>query len=479
MRQLLPFALFYSLGLLHFIALLPDAPTDLMRIDDWRYAHYYYSVWQKALVQGVFPFQVSPILQPTPHFWAIPETIFSPQLALLPFVSLANFACFNMLFQYTLGFVGTYMLRRYWDWSLPVWAIFALLYHFNGFAVAHLAVGHFAIWGGYCLLPWVIYFLCRILESTSPCYDNRAVLGLAGILVAIYCQGAFHVYLWCAWLLVIIALFRHEYRYQLAQALLWSIALLAFRLSPTLWAFKDQTSFQFVGGFPTLSHWWAGLTQVQPFEQPAISTYFGHLGWWELDLYIDLSGALFLLVFLVIPLRAWVAILLSSDTAGEALTCQARIARMFDLLRFPLLVFSLLSFSYCYGAIAKLPIPLLHSERVSTRFFSVALVWAMVLASGHCQVLLTRLQHTRYRQAAYGLLGIWGIVIAVSLLHHSLVWRINHIAAFYPDAPAPTAYQIVPPDDYIYIYFAWTGIGISIFAAAIYIARWRRARVHY
>lgn len=91
----------YIFGLAHWTALLPDAPTDLMRIDDWRFAHYYYSVWQQALQQGIFPYSVEPVLQPTPFFGQFPKPFFRRKFycclyCLYP-ILLGSICCCNIL----------------------------------------------------------------------------------------------------------------------------------------------------------------------------------------------------------------------------------------------------------------------------------------------------------------------------------------------------------------------------------------------
>lgn len=437
----------YILGLAHWAALMPDATTDLMRIDDWRYAHYYYSVWQQALTEGVFPYRVQPLLQPTDHFWAIPEMICSPQLLLLPFLSLRDFALANIWIQYSIGFWGSICLVRYFRWSAMVWVAFWLLFNFNGFIVAHIAVGHFWV-GSYFLLPFFVELVCR-LTMTSNVINGRVSLGLAAVLAAIYLQGAFHIYIWCVWLLIFLACFNRSIWREVARAIGWGALLLAFRILPTLVTFYDQTRFHFVGGFPTLSHLWEGLVNVRGFDYPATATYFGHLGWWELDMYIDISGLGFLLVF---------GLLLQLPTYRN------RKDELFERLCLPLLCLATMSLSYVYGIVAKLPVPLLHSERVSSRFFSVALVFWIAISATRCQGYLDGVRSFN-RPLVAMTMCCWVVVLGLSLMHHSFIWRINNIAVYYPDAPVSTLYRIVSSPDLHYATAVWLGWGVSVVAA--------------
>lgn len=367
-------------------------------------------------------------------------------------MSIPDFAWVNLLLQYSVGFVGSLYLRRYFAWSLSVWSLFALLFLFNGFIVAHLAVGHFGF-GGYFGLAFMVYFLAKISNATKP--GQRDVLALAATLVFIYLQGAFHLYIWCVWFLLFLAVCQTQLWQSLAKAIAWSGFILAFRVLPTMWVFKQQNHFQFVGGFPTLSHLAESLTQIHPFGYTPVATYFGHLGWWELDMYIDLSGVLFLVLFGLLPQRVW-AKLLAVYGAGKPNT-----NHLAARLGLPLLLFGLLSFSYIYGIVAKLPLPLLHSERVSSRFFVLVLVLGACIAATHCQNYLAALPSAKNRKAKI-VIWLWALVLALSLLHHSFVWRINNIAPYYAQAPAPVVYKITHTNDLTYLFIAQASMAISV-----------------
>jgi hypothetical protein len=434
----------YLIGIAHWVAFMPVPSTPLLAIDDWRFAHYYYSVWQQALVQGVFPYEVTPALQPTTFFWAIPEMITSPQLFLLSILDLRQFALANILFQYSLGFVGACYWLKQMRCLAIAGIIFWLLFNFNGFIVAHIAVGHFWV-GGYYLLPFFAAFVYQILHTATE--QRKVTFYLIWAMVAIFLQGSFHIYIWCAYFLLFIALFNPFVRRSMAQVLVWSALLLSFRCLPAVVAFYGQTRFHFVGGFPTLSHLWAALTQIKQFSDAPISTYFGHIGSWELDMYIDISGSIFLLLFaLYFSLPRYASYQQATDRYIYA----------------PLLLLFSLSISYTYGIIAKLPIPLLHSERVSSRFFSVVLVFLIGMATARCQRFVAQLAEQQ-KIWATGMLLVFALLLGLSLWHHSLVWRIDNIAPFCPTSNLVT-YQIISPANNLYKNAAWVGMACSILA---------------
>jgi hypothetical protein len=115
---------------------------------------------------------------------------------------------------------------------------------------------------------------------------------------------------------------------------------------------------------------------VLKYPAEALSGTFSSLGWWEVDSYIGLIGLFFLLVFGAY--RTW------------------RKGSNLNSLLAPTAVLIFLSIGQIYSLINHLPIPLVDSERISSRFFILPLAVLIVLGSIQMQELLVKLGYRTF-----------------------------------------------------------------------------------
>src|SRR6516225_980171 len=248
------------------------------------------------------------------RFLGLPETNVSPQIFLLLFLKVNRFILFHNLFLYSLGFCGSLLLRRRYGISLIPFAAFFVLFNFNGYITAHLGAGH-SMWSGYFLLP---FFGLYILQSVEEPSSYLPPIKLAVVLFAILLQGSFRMV----------------------------PAAIAF------WGFRD---YFFIGGYPPLSLLEAFVVVRGPtFQWP--EGMFNVARWWEYDLFISLLG---------LGMIAYFGIYKRFDRHPVF-----TISR-FAALDMPLLVLTVLAIGDCYALFYNLPLPLLNSERVSSRFIVV------------------------------------------------------------------------------------------------------------
>ena len=119
----------------------------------------------------------------------------------------------------------------------------------------------------------------------------------------------------------------------------------------------------FITGYPSLDILWKAFTHIQgyggassdPFRTPITADM---LGWWEFDHYTGLALLLFVL-----------------GTAGAALLWRRKPESL--PLAAACLGMLILSYGKCYALLY--PLPLFHSERVTTRFVSLAFLGLLFL----------------------------------------------------------------------------------------------------
>src|SRR5262249_847935 len=143
------------------------------------------------------------------------------------------FVLFHNLLLYSLGFLGGLWLKQRYRLSLVPFAAFFVLFNFNGYITAHLAVGH-SMWSGYFLLPFFCLFILEWVEEETSLVPP---LKLALVLFAILLQGSLHLMTWCGLLVVLIVLWNGRLWKGGLVALGFGALLSAYRLIPTGFAF--------------------------------------------------------------------------------------------------------------------------------------------------------------------------------------------------------------------------------------------------
>jgi hypothetical protein len=431
----------YAVGVLMWLALYNHGEIALSAFD-WRQQRVYYGVTQDALRTGQVPFFMTGEQQTTSRFLGIPETSLFPHVLLLPAMTLPGFALFETLFFYTLGFLGCLLLMRRFRLSLVPFAALFLLFNFNGYITAHLAIGH-VMWNAYFLLP---FFMLLIFELVSEQATIRTALMLALVLFGIVLQGGFHIYTWCLLFLLFLAAFNLSQRRIVVLTLAAigaSLLASAFRFVPAAVTFGGQDRL-YLTGYATLGDLLGALTQIRDYDYvtqfaPRTADLLYGAGWWEFDTFVGLVGLAFVVVFGVVPR-------FRKDPALADLA--------FPRLDAPLIGLFALSLSDFYRPIRALPVPLIQSERIPARFLILPLIFLLALACARAERLLPRLG----RSVRGKLLAILGVAqIGLALRRHLLVWQINGIEAIFPD-PGPVTATVqafslgaLSPGDRLYV----------------------------
>ncbi|HEV3203647.1 MAG TPA: hypothetical protein VGY77_04660, partial [Gemmataceae bacterium] len=163
----------YALGILHWVWFFNGGELTLQSFD-WPKEVMFLEVLKDSLQEGRFPFhiQVSQHYQEefshlrNGRFLGLPETTLSPQILLLPFMKLSRFILVHNLILYSLGFLGSLLIRKRYGISLIPFAVFFVLFNFNGYITSHLGAGH-SMWSGYFLLPFVGLYILETLEEPA------------------------------------------------------------------------------------------------------------------------------------------------------------------------------------------------------------------------------------------------------------------------------------------------------------------------
>ncbi len=387
---------------------------------DWTQTGAYYSFMRNALRSGQLPLHMGSTLVTTDRYLARPDTLLSPQALLLIFLEPGPFMVANVLFMYTVSWIGLLLIRRRYHLALAPFAALFLLFNFNGHITAHLAVGH-SEWVGYFILPFFALLVLKLVEGdgtgTAPKAGWGWILSMALVLFGLMLQGAFHFFLWCLIFLGGLGLFHPRYAKAVIMAgLAGGLLSLVRILPPALEYLKGGVLFN--SGYPTLTDLLTALTLIRaPLEVASLPNQ--SLGWWEMDIYVGLAGLAFLLYFGVY--RTWTN---RSHPGGQGG------AHLFA----PMFLVGFLSIGQVYRLVASLPLPLVDSERISSRFMILPLVVLVVLGSVQMQRFFDeqgRWQGWRERLLALGLLALAGH----DLFQHTRIWRVVHMADLFPSTP--------------------------------------------
>ena len=416
-------AILYLVGLLHWCLFLNwgKLPFDL---HDWTQAGAYFSFLRQAFLTNQLPLQIGSTLIPTDNYLAQPETLISPQSYLLRFLEPGPFTLVNFLILYSVGYVGLLLIRRRYSLAPAAFSVLVVLFNFNGHITAHYAVGHIE-WTGYFFLPFLILLLLKVLDNDKA--DWKWVLFISLTIFAISLQGAFHFVLWCWIFLLAWGLFSpKKYLLPAIKAILFSLLLCLFRFLPPAVEYVGGGK-NFISGFPTVTDLFSAMS-VLKYPAEALSGGIKSLGWWEVDTYIGLIGLAFLIYFGIY--QTW------------------RKGSSTKTLLAPIAVVTFLSIGQIYSVINHLPIPLLDSERISSRFFIVPLVVLITLGSIHLQEFLVKLGQRSTVERIFSL-GVL-ILLVHDLLQHSRLWRVSNMSDLFPSTPVDIQSKVIHFQDPLY-----------------------------
>ena len=434
------------MGAAHWAWIFGVPPKIPREAADWPKEIRYYAVLQQAVSEWRIPYFVSRPIQETRKFLSIPETVLSPQVLLLRWLDADAFLFLHVVLLHGLGCVACLRLRRDHGLTPPTFVLMALLLLFNGHITAHLAIGH-SMWGGYFLLP---FFFALVLEPPGP-PAGRWPIAVGLVLGGMLLQGSFHVFVWCVWFLLLLLAFRPE-RLTVAAALAWSLALGLVRLVPAAAVLLGRRDATFQTGYPGPAEIVAGLVLIRDVTFPRVGAgSMGGLQWWEFDVYVGPVAAVWLI--------AW----------GARGAARRQLAA-------PIVLMVLLSLTAGYRWVAAAGLPLLSTQRVSSRLLILPLGLLAVLAAIETDRWIRAGSHRRR-------IAVWlaAAITAVGLAAHSQAWTLARVEALSAKPPheRDLAIEIVAPEtegpkDAVYV----ASVRLSALASAAVLAlalwRWRR-----
>jgi hypothetical protein len=432
----------FCLGILHWLIFYNFGRLSF-KAHDWPKELSYYSVIQQSLTRHFIPYHVSRVFQKTDRFLALPEILLSPQILALPFMKPGAFAIFNTLFMYTLGFLGCLLLRRKFALSNLAFLPLYLLFNFNGYITAHLAVGH-SMWNGYFLLPFFFLLIFGLKEGRRDA--ALMVMEFSFFIFLLMLQGSFHMVVWCIYFLALFGIANRKCLKSIVLIIVLGMLLSCFRLVPAGMAFfKKEYPFFFISGYPGLRDFVRGLIIIKDVTYYPFTT---KMGWWEFDAYIGIIGALFIAYY------------------GIYLRFKERNFKEFDL---PVFLLALLSFGSLYSCFANLPIPFANSERYSSRFFILPLLALTIISS-------VRLNKSKLFKSVAALAIA---MLSFSLAKHSYIWSMAAIEKLSEISEADFTISRVIKNDPTYITSVNVTLAVSLIAffalSGIYF--WRRRKI--
>ena len=391
----------------------------------------------------------------TDRFMALPDVILSPQMLLMPFMSIGQWVALDNIFLYLLGSWGLLWFRRKYNLSLMAFTALFLLFNFNGHIVVHFGVGH-ANWGGYFLFSWVAVLTVKLLQGDHS-WRWVALFSLLSFFILL--QGAFHQFVWILIFLGLIGIVCWKHFTTALKALVCTGLLSAVRLlPPSLELGKFDNSF--ITGYTTLGHlFWAMVLPVNPAFVDNYDIPFSTARWWEFDLYIGVVGAAFLLFF---GIFLWV----KHRNQGA----------LFPELLLPLFGMVFLSIGDVYNLISKTNIPLLDGERVSSRIISLPFVFFLIFAAVEFQ----RWLDANGRQAIVlriVQMGLMGILVNDLWLHIKL-WQPTNVVLDVLKEPVDLSVSVVanhPDAPYFTILIAGTVITLLTLIFILFMT-WREGK---
>ncbi len=376
----------------------------------------------------------------TDRFLAVPDTNLGPQILLLRFMDLERFFLVQTWLLYTVGYVGLILLARSLRLSLLAFTALFGLFFFNGNIIDHIVVGH-VNWAMNFLFPYFVFLVLRLLDG----WQNISWTALMALfLFALLLQGAFHLFVACLFFLGFLWLVAPAARRPIFLSGLFAAGLGAFRLLPPLLELRSFDT-AFLSGYPTTLDLAEALVVLHPTFPEFVFSSSGltNLNWWEFDLYIGLVGAFVLLFF-----------------GARGLLFPPTNRSYYRALTLPILAMTVLSIGRVYGILHQTQIPLLSSQRVSSRMVFVPFAVLLVVAIGSFQRWLGRPERPGIHKV---LAGLGTLLIANDLWQHTKLWRVVNMGRLFPPKELDLAVNTVanhpdPP------YHLLIGIGLAISA---------------
>lgn len=395
-------------GIAHWIFFFNAGNLSLTAYD-WLKEDAYLTILRLAQLNSSIPWNWSDgFFHGTDKFLANPEVVLTPDIILLRWISSGSFIVLHTVLLYTIGFVGSLSLAKKQNASFFAFSFFWLLFNFNGYLTAHLAIGHFQ-WTGYFLLPYFFILLFRFAEKSQSAvsFDRTAALSMALLFGVLFLNGSLHIAVWCFLFMLLAVLLRWAMLLNVLVSITVGFALGLGRLLPAAMWFPKKTIF--LSGYPTFGTFLDALTSLRLHNFGKIQG----INWWEYDMFIGFFGlALLITLFIVavkfkrLPTEPYIFI-----AAGVLL---------------------LLALGNIYSFFTKFPLPFVSIERVASRFAIIPFILVLVATmSGIDQLLDLWKKHTKT------LITLGMILAAGELIFHSYYWRVSYIEQSFQNIAKP------------------------------------------
>jgi len=352
---------------------------------------------QQALREGHWPLHMAGTASlhgVTDRFLTLPDVITTPQMLLLVVMPVPAFVVVDTLIEFTIGFVGVWLLRRYVGWSLYAWTFVTWLMLLNGHILAHYTVGH-VTWGAYFAFPFVWLLLFRFLDGDA---SWRLIAAFAGVMGYMVIAGGQHHMTWVMLFVGIMALFCGRRAWWPLVAVAASGLVAAVRLLPPVLeirSFHEAGLVSDIIGYPSFTHLLSSLVVLRR-EHPAFNEalpaniWFFDSAYFEFNAYVGLAGAIVIAIFGV---RYWV-----------------QHSQRYRPLMVPALAMTAMSLGTVYRIVRASGIPLFDSERYTARMFILPLTLLIIMAGLHLDDFLRRRAHSVW-QRSVALIGLAFIVL--------------------------------------------------------------------
>ena len=385
----------------------PILSRDSLTGFDWPINSAYYDWARTAFTEyGTFPLYMAG----APHSFnliANPQSpVFSPLIGLLLLLPAGTYVKVLLVTYATLGLIGMIALVRQHGVGPEIACFAGVVFTFNGFFLAHFAVGHPFFVAVY-LLPVLLLLFERARRGSRV-----ALWGAAGVNVLVLLEGANHPFLWQNVLLLLLAgawclesrSFCPAWTWLRFQAL--SLGLGAFKLLPMLAEFHGYAAGKRNLGLPPAAALWS-LTER---GQNAMTTHPDILfqlgsGWWEYAFYVGVLPCVFVVAGLVAARRRWPLLVVGAFFLVISLHFRAAGT-------------SLDPWSLIEG------LPGWNTQRVPSRFFVMAIFVLLVAAAIGVQRMLDSVRQRRLLHAALrGAVALAVVLVLVDLRIQSHPWQ--------------------------------------------------------
>jgi len=374
---------------------------------DWIFHRAYYDWARRAFLEyGTLPLYMAGSAHSF-NLIANPQSpILSPFIGLLVFLPTDAYLKTLLVTYATLGLIGMVALLRGYGVAPELAALAGVVFTFNGFFVAHFAVGHTFVLGAY-LLPSLLLLFERARKGSEA-----ALWGAAGVNVLALLEGANHPFIWQNALLPILALACCLESRSLRPVWTWlrllgvSLGLGAFKLLPMIAEFHAYAPAERNPGFPPAAVLWS-LTQPGQSvatSHPGIAFQLGS-GWWEYAFYVGVVPCVLAIAGLAAVRRRWPLLVAGAFFLAISLDLQGAGMRWDP--------WSLID-----------DLPGWRTQRMPSRFLLVAIFAFLVVAAAGGQRLLDslrkrRLLHTALRAGV----ALAAILVFVDLRSQSGPWQ--------------------------------------------------------